>query len=306
MPALWQEVGSVLRRVNVCHRSAEIRPARGHQIAGYPFRQRGKAGQGAVDGASQGFRGQTTGQRIGRLHFRHLVAVFRPHHMVGMRHLWLALADFNAAADDPPFAGREHAADEIIARMKDDLQPAAFILGDDAPGAAGARGRPVMLDHQHLDSDNAAVNHLVQPGRARLSINPTGRWRSRSMTCAPIRFSMIPANQGPARQHCRGGKQAKNLGGTFRMHGSRCSGPGAFRLPESRRHDKIMAAGPCAHRATSCLRRRQILCFGRHRAAYCAARGGRGGCESSGKIWIWMKTATQGCAVWSISQAIRG
>ena len=215
------------------HRGAEIRPAtRGDHLAGYPFRQRGKAGYRAVYGASQSLRGQTAGERVDRFQLRHVATVFRADHMVGMRHLWFALSDLDAAADDPPLSGGKHAAHIIVARVeKDDLQPAAFVLGDDAPRTAGSRRRLVMLDHQHLDSGDAAIDHLVEGG-ACASVDQADRKVAKQVDDMRANPFLDDACEfrTHARQHGGGGKQAKNLGGTFRMHGSRCSGPGADQI----------------------------------------------------------------------------
>ena len=209
------------------HSCCEVGPtARLHQVLRYPFAQGRQPVQCAVHGAAQRFRRQSGRQRIDRLHLRHLATVFGTDDVVGMRHLRFALADFNTAADDAALAGGQHAADIVIACMKeDDLQPAGLVLGNDAPRAAGAGRRLVMFDHQDLEGGNAAVCYLTQR-RARAPVDQTDGKMAQQVDdmCADAFLDCCGQFGTYAGKHRSGGKQAKNFGRASGVHA--LCGPG--------------------------------------------------------------------------------
>ena len=81
-------------------------------------------------------------------------------------------------------------------------------------------------------------------GRARLSISPMGRWRKRSMTCAPMRFSIAAASLGPTPGSTVVAANRPKIS-VGRLGCMRCvvRAFGRPRLPERGRQDKILMAG---------------------------------------------------------------
>ena len=160
--------------------------------------------------------------------------------MVGMRHLRATLADFDTAADKAPFAGWQGTGDIIVPRVEENyLEPPAFVLCDDAPGAAGSWRRPIMFHNQNLECGHAAIDNVVEC-RARAAVDQTYRKVAEKVDdmSADAFFNHARQFRSHARQHGRGGKQPKDFSRTFRMHGWSSARKLRFRLQQSGEHDK--------------------------------------------------------------------
>ena len=249
------------------HGGGKIGPAAGfHQISRYPFPQLWNPLQRAFDRPSERLWRQAGCQRVYRFHLRHFPAILRAHDTVWMRHLRLALADFDPAADNPPFAGRQHAADIIVPRMEEDkLQPAAVILGDHPPGTTASRGWLVMLDDKNLEGGDAAVNKVSQRRPCAPVDQPDGKVAQQVYHMRADALLKNPCQLWPhAGQHRGCGEQAIDFSGASWMHA--CSVRQRWRncsLPESRFQDKRTDEVRCSRGggATCCPQWQQMFCF---------------------------------------------
>ena len=91
-----------IRRVDGAHRRIECGPALfGQQRRILPFRHGGQALQRGGKRGGNAARGQPLGQRIDRLERGQGVGVRHMQHPLGMRHLAVAIEQFDGAGDDP-------------------------------------------------------------------------------------------------------------------------------------------------------------------------------------------------------------
>ena len=144
--------------------------------------------------------------------------------MIRMRHLRSTLPQFNPATDDAAFAGWQHAADIIITRMKEyQIQLAAFIFTDHAPGAAHPGWRLVMFHHQNFKSGDAAIDY-VGKRRAVPPVNHSHGQVAQYINdmCANAFFKRCRQLGPDAWQYRRRCKKPKNFGGTTWMHRVSC------------------------------------------------------------------------------------
>ena len=158
-----------------------------------------------------------------------------------MRHLRLALADFNAAAHDPALACGKHAADIVVAGVKeDDFQLPGLVLGDDPPGAAAPRGRPVMLDDKHFEGCDAAVRDIAERRAGTPVDQSDGKMPQQVDDVGTDAFLDCRRQlRSHTRQYRGGSEQAKNFSRASGVHGCVVRASGRSRLPETGLQDKI-------------------------------------------------------------------
>ncbi len=150
-----QQIVSALRGMQTRDRLGKAWPVLLGEKAGVdPLGQIGKLRQGSGEDFAEGGVREPRGQRINRLDQRQVTQPLRRRHMIGMRHLQVAVIGFELAGDEPLAAdGQEPLEIGRIGLEVDKLERAGIVLDQNlvrrppaAPSAAGP-----MLGHPDLE-----------------------------------------------------------------------------------------------------------------------------------------------------------
>ena len=158
----WRAVRDILgvvRSVDALDRLLEIRPiASLEPVALLPFGKIRNAFDGLSRRLERDLSRQSRSQRVDRLQQRHLIARFRRHDIVGVRHLQLLAVAFDAAGDEADFADRQLLLDKFVLGVEEDeVDAPRVVLARDLVGGLGvAARRGLVLQHPELQGHDRA------------------------------------------------------------------------------------------------------------------------------------------------------
>ena len=173
-----RHVGGLLRPMQPRKRALDIGPAALLQPGRFlPLGQHRHALDRLLRRLQQDLAREARSERIYRLQHRQIVARFRRHDVVGMRHLLLVVVGLDASAHVADASLRQLPFDEFALRMEEhQIDAPGFVLARDLVGRlVVAARRRAMLEDPHLERGNGARHGRGHGRRCAPVDDPAGR-----------------------------------------------------------------------------------------------------------------------------------